>query len=118
MLYNLSSLSLNLTLILPELRETWLKANQHSLKAENRTCFTGFFVLGTPACHTACHIELEYNEDLWNIYLDGISIVFDSYNYSAKTGCVSLYDAGARFLINCSNLGKGKFCKQSFRYDV
>lgn len=65
-----------------------------------------YFQQGTPECHTACHIELEYNEDLWNIYLDSISLVFDSYNYSAKTGCVSHYDAGARFLINCSNLGK------------
>lgn len=68
-----------------------------------------YFQQATPACHT-CHIEVEYknNKYLQNIYLDVITIVFDSYNYSTKTGCVNrnFYEAGAQLLINCSHLEK------------
>lgn len=77
-------------------------------------CLIGFIVLGTTTCHRACHIELEYNnnEDRRHTYLDGVSVVFDSYNYSERTRCLNSNKPGAQLLINCSHLGKGKYCKQ------
>lgn len=71
------------------------------------TCLIGFLVLGRTTCQTTCHVELEYNNNEYWQYLEVVSVVFDSYNYSKGTGCVSYNKADAQLLINCSHLGKG-----------
>ncbi|XP_065937240.1 uncharacterized protein [Magallana gigas] len=64
---------------------------------DTKTLFEG----GSTLCNTTCEISLYFKYQKRNI-LTFVSMVFESYNYSARTGCSSSRDA--QLFINCSNL--------------
>lgn len=69
--------------------------------------------LGTAStCHATCQIKLDYRD--WN-HLNFVSLVFEGYNYSTKSGCSSANTA--RLYINCSRWRKGKFKKALLQID-
>lgn len=73
------------------------------------------FHLGTAStCHATCQVKLDYWDRAWN-KLNFVSLEFEGYNYSTKTGCSS--DRTAKLYINCSRWRKGKLRKAFLKID-
>lgn len=79
---------------------------QQIVDGDKRTFLNCVFVSGSTTCHTRCQIKLTSSNFTEN-FLASVSIMFDSYNYSRRTGCS--YSYRAHLAIDCSHLGKGEY---------
>lgn len=76
------------------------------------------FLTGTAStCHATCQIKLDYTDrNRYHLKLEFVSLEFEGYNYSTKTGCSSARTAKtAKLYINCSRWRKGKLKKLFYK---